>query len=320
MNSTARTAAILIMLFEKEKVAVNKLAEHYQKSERTIQRDFAAIKEMLAEQHSAIQLQKDSEGRYFFQNPARLSLKEVLAISKIMLSSRAFAKPELNQILRHLRSQLTAEDQIILDRIIGSENIRYHELQHQLVPHDTSTLTRINQFTHYIENAQVLHFGYTRADEIHEEQEGLPVAISFNLYYFYVWLYTERPERPYSIYRLDRFDSIKPLKRKISIPYRDRWDDGQFSVKSFQMFTGRDVTFRFEFWGLPEVPLDRLAHAKIIKPKAFPEDSVTIEASALDNGVMMWLLGEGSNVKVLSPPSFVTRFKAEIAKMQERYQ
>ncbi|SPS03206.1 helix-turn-helix transcriptional regulator [Latilactobacillus sakei] len=320
MKSTERITSILIALFEKEKPTVTDLTERYETTERTIQRDLATIREMLIEQRSAVTLHKDHRGRYYIQNPARIPIEEALALSKIVLSSRAFNKTELNQILTHLRSQLTAESQNILDRIIGSENIQYHELQHHLAPHDASILTRLNQFTHYVEEAQVLHFGYTRADEVHEEQDGLPVAISFNLFYFYVWLYTERKDRPYSIYRLDRFDNVKPLKRKITIPYRDRWDDGQFSVKSFQMFTGRDVTFRFEFWGPPEVPLDRLSHAKIIKPKAFPEDSVIIEASALDNGVMMWLLGEGASVKVLSPPSFVARFKAEIAKMQAHYQ
>lgn len=148
MKSTERITSILIALFEKEKPTVTDLTERYETTERTIQRDLATIREMLIEQRSAVTLHKDHRGRYYIQNPARIPIEEALALSKIVLSSRAFNKTELNQILTHLRSQLTAESQNILDRIIGSENIQYHELQHHLAPHDASILTRLNHSSH----------------------------------------------------------------------------------------------------------------------------------------------------------------------------
>lgn len=44
-----------------------------------------------------------------------------------------------------------------------------------------------------------------------------------------------------------------------------------------------------------------------------------IEATAYDTGVIMWLLSQGANVQVLSPPSFVKKIRSEIAEMQKRY-
>lgn len=57
----------------------------------------------------------------------------------------------------------------------------------------------------------------------------------------------------------------------------------------------------------------------VVRAVPFEDESVVIEATAYDTGVIMWLLSQGKNVQVLSPPSFVEKIKQEIGTMQKRY-
>ena len=83
------------------------------------------------------------------------------------------------------------------------------------------------------------------------------------------------------------------------------------------MYAGKEITFTFRFWGIIEAALDKLPTSKVIKE--FDDTSVLIEATAYDTGVIMWLLSQGANVQVTSPPSFVEKIQTEIEKMQKRY-
>ncbi|MHC5957086.1 WCX domain-containing protein [Enterococcus gallinarum] len=83
------------------------------------------------------------------------------------------------------------------------------------------------------------------------------------------------------------------------------------------MYAGKEVTFTFRFWGIIEAALDKLPNGKVIK--RYEDDSVIIEATAYDTGVIMWLLSQGKNVQVLSPLYFVEKIKLEIESMQKRY-
>lgn len=109
---------------------------------------------------------------------------------------------------------------------------------------------------------------------------------------------------------------VTETNKKIKIPHKDRLEDSELRKKMYFMYAGREVTFTFRFWGIVEAALDKLPNAKVIKEY---DDSVVIEATAYDTGVMMWLLSQGKQVQVLSPPSFVEKIRSEITEMQKRY-
>lgn len=83
------------------------------------------------------------------------------------------------------------------------------------------------------------------------------------------------------------------------------------------MYSGKEITFTFRFWGIIEAALDKLPDSKVIKE--YDDNSVLIEATACDTGVIVWLLSQGSNVQVFSPPFFVEKVKKEILNMKKRY-
>ena len=84
------------------------------------------------------------------------------------------------------------------------------------------------------------------------------------------------------------------------------------------MFPGDLVRITFEFSGLSlQSVLDRLPNARVID-KNGDKSIVTAEVN-YGRGLIMYLLSQGSWIKVLSPELLIDDIKAEINKMSEQY-
>lgn len=85
------------------------------------------------------------------------------------------------------------------------------------------------------------------------------------------------------------------------------------------MWHGKLRTIRFEFSG-PSVrsALDKLPTAKIIERLA--GNKYLIEAEVYGDGIKMWLLNQGSWVKVVAPDEYVEEIKTELETMLVAYQ
>lgn len=80
---------------------------------------------------------------------------------------------------------------------------------------------------------------------------------------------------------------------------------------------GTTQKIRFEFTGPSlQAILDRLPTAKVIDRY---DNKYLIEAEVYGNGIKMFLLSQGSWVKVIAPDEFVKEMKDEIKKMQLLY-
>ena len=83
------------------------------------------------------------------------------------------------------------------------------------------------------------------------------------------------------------------------------------------MWPGIQRTIRFEFSGPSlQAVLDKLPTARVIKT----ENNVSlVEAQVYGDVIRMWLLSQGSWVKVVYPQEFVAEMKEEIEKMKKIY-
>lgn len=312
MNSNQRIMDIFISLYEGKTVSVAELSIKYDTSIRTIQRDLATISNALDTDYSKIRLTVDSlHNLHFFERLDQLSPQEVLTIGKILLESRSLTKEEIEKIINHLLEELSLENSKIVKQSLANELLSYYPLKHQ-----ENLLQSIWDFTQYISEKTVLSFNYQKNRGKLVQRRGLPISLFFSEYYFYVILYNP-VYKNYITYRLDRFLDIQQTTEKIEIDYKDRLEDSELRKKMYFMYAGTEVTFTFRFWGIVEAALDKLPDSKVIK--TYEDNSVVIKATAYDTGVIMWLLSQGSNVQVLSPPSFVEKIKKEITNMQKRY-
>ncbi|WP_455709313.1 WCX domain-containing protein [Longibaculum muris] len=84
------------------------------------------------------------------------------------------------------------------------------------------------------------------------------------------------------------------------------------------MWPGKRQKVVFEFTGPSyQAILDKLHTAKIL---SIHNGVYTIEADVYGDGIKMYLLSQGSWVKVISPQSFVEEMKDEIRKMNNLYE
>ena len=118
-------------------------------------------------------------------------------------------------------------------------------------------------------------------------------------------------------YRIDRITDITVHRDKYVLTKEQNVDEGMLRRKSQFMWPGPSRRIRFEFTG-PSVQavLDRIPTAKVVERQ---NGRSIIEAEVFGSGIKMFLLSQGSWVKVLAPAEFVQEMKEEIDKLRCMY-
>lgn len=275
------------------------LAIQYNVSEKTIQRDIKDLRNYIAKtqfigNEVSIKYNKSKNVYYLVKHEQRgLNNKEVLAICKILLESRAFCKNELDSIIEKLLLQVTSKERGLIDKIILNERFHYVPLKH-----GKNMLNPVWELSQYIAKNEIIDITYKRKDGLLRKHTVKPVAIMFSEYYFYLVAFMADNTKDYpTIFRIDRFDNVKSTKERFVVPYKDKFSDGEFRKRVQFMYSGELHTVKFEYSGLLESLQDRLPTAKIISE----EDSVyIISVEVYGTGIKMWLQSQGEKVKVLS--------------------
>lgn len=292
---------------------VNKVEEanRFGVNEKSIQRDIEEIRcylETSAEDagiDNTVIYDRVQKG-YRLERVYRMKLtnSEILAICKILLDSRAFTRGEMTDMLRKLIECCVPKDnQKLVKELIRNEEFHYIEPQHKTVFIDK--MWKIGQA---IQNQKYIEIDYLRMrDKAVVKRKVKPVAIMFSEYYFYVTAFIddEKTRADFevlddsfpTIYRLDRIKNLKVLEETFHIPYRDRFEEGEFRKRIQFMYGGKLQRVKFEYRGeAVEAVLDRLPTAKIVDE----QDGVyTITAEVFGKGIDMWLRSQGDLVKVI---------------------
>ena len=218
--------------------------------------------------------------------------EEALALCKILLESRAFRKDELSQLIEKLIMQIAPADRSTAENIIRNEFVNYVPLQHK-----KHLLSPVWKLSEYITNQRVISFYYTRQDGKETKKTVKPVSIMFSEFYFYLIAFTADDSADYPIvFRIDRIADMKETGETFSVPYRERFNDGEFRKRIQFMYSGKLKKVTFEYSGVLEAILDRLPTAKIIKKD---KNVYTITAESYGDGIDMWLRSQGDKAKIL---------------------
>ena len=98
-----------------------------------------------------------------------------------------------------------------------------------------------------------------------------------------------------TIYRVDRIQSLKRTGEHFSIPYKDRFEEGEFRKRVQFMYGGKLQKIRFKYTGPSiEAVLDRLPTAEIVEQN---EEGWIVTAEVFGKGIDMWLRSQGENIK-----------------------
>lgn len=275
------------------------LARQFNVSVKTIQRDIDDLRAYLEEMHTgeqeaAIKYSKSRNGYYLVRFEREwLTNREVLAISKILLESRAFCREELELLIDKLLAQMNAGDRSRTEEIIQSERFYY-------VPprHNKKLLETMWELSQYIIRSEIIEIDYTRKDAVTKQHKVKPVAIMFSEYYFYLIVFMADNSKDYpTVFRIDRIRCFRTTGTKFHIPYKDKFNDGEFRKRVQFMFSGELRKIFFEYSGPSiESVLDRLPTADILKEE---NGTYSICVEVYGNGIDMWLRSQGDYVKIL---------------------
>ena len=303
-NAEAKSARLLEIyadLSQGDVLSKAELSTRYHVSERSIQRDMESLRSFIANHNLGQEVVYDynQKGYRLIQsNPKGLTNDEILAVCKILLESRSLRRDEMLPILDKLvECAVPAQNQKLIDDLILNETFHY-------IPphHDKRILHNLWALGEAVRHQQVLEIEYERMKD-HElvKRRVQPVGIMFSEYYFYLTAFLEDKshfENPGdlfpTIYRIDRIASFQVLDEHFRVPYRDRFEEGEFRKRVQFMYGGRLQHIKFRYTGPSiEAVLDRLPTAKIVEED---ENGWTVEAEVFGKGIEMWVRSQGKYI------------------------
>jgi len=313
MEYSGRLLEILFRAMRGEELSIRKLAGFYKVSTRSISRDISDIKTLLANNRELVGYAEldynHATKSYRITSSEFLTDKELFAVTKVILGSRAFSEIDMVELIAKFKRFTNVNDHRMLDKIVYKELHHYSELKHDC-DNVTETLWRLAKA---LNDKREITIRYYKMNRTLSEKRVQPVSLVFMEYYFYlIAYYPEQYEAP-RYFRVDRIKDIMGHKKTFDTAQIPDFDEGLLRKQCQFMFYGKPRKIRFSFTG-PSIQaiLDRLPTARIVEYK---QGAYIVEAEIQGDGIKMYLLSQGSWVKVLEPEELAIEMKAEIDKM-----
>ena len=206
-----------------EDLSVQRLADEYEVSTKSITRNINDLKNFLADHRELVghtELQYSHQDRcYRLFMDEFLSSKELFSLVEVMIGARAFSKEELLQLTAKLKKFTTPEDRQKLNELVRKELYHYPEVKHDC----ESVQEYLWQLVNCIADKQEISIDYYRMDRKWVTHRLRPASVMFTDYYFYLiaFLTEGKTEKPY-YFRIDRIRQItvhrKNSQQKIHRP------------------------------------------------------------------------------------------------------
>lgn len=276
------------------------LSIQYKVSEKTVARDISELRNYYAESNKieqyVINYNKKLNG-YLLDKIAEenLSNKDILALSKIILGSRAFNQNEMEKMINKLLLNITENDRFKVKEVILNEKYNYVPLKH-----GRELLDYIWILSQSITEQRVVEFNYKRQDGKETVKRIKAAAIMFSEFYFYVIGYLADSSKNSEItFRIDRIKNLSMTSEVFEVEYKNKFKDGELRKLVQFMYTGEKRKIKFEFTGPSiEAVLDKLPTAKSKKIEG-KSNAYLVTAEVCGEGIDMWIRSQGEYIKML---------------------
>lgn len=332
MDKAPRILDIYVRLCEGKIINKKEEAQKFKVDERSIQRDIDEIRKYLADREidcpgdcRTVEYNREQKGFAMVGGKgALMTNSEILAVSKILLESRAFTKIEMNDILDKLiLGCVPKRNMELVSDLISNEKFHYVALRNNSAIKD-----KLWEIGETIKAQNIIEISYRRGGDEGKVVQNIlqPLAIIFSEYYFYLianivkksqrGTYEKIYQYP-AVYRIDRILEYKEIGEKYRVDYINRFEEGIFRKRIQFMFQGKLMKIQFKYTGgNSEAVLDRLPTARIISEMNGVQ---LVEAEVYGKGILMWLLSLGDMVEVVQPKELREEMKEKISAMMNLY-
>lgn len=294
-------------LLKNADIDIKKYAEENKINIRTAERDIKTIRNFLAKKDETKLIHNSKKKKYqltYTEDSVNLTKSEMLAISKILLASRAFLKNEISLIIDKIVKQCGSENDLkSIQNLLNNEKFHYIELQHK-----KSFINNIWDLGQAIKNKKKIEISYKKLDGKIVKRIVNPVGLMFSEFYFYLLAHIENIDKEKhfdnkddeypTIYRVDRIEEFKILNEKFTPTlYTNRFQEGKFRKQVQFMTGGRLRTIKFIYKGTSiEAVLDKIPTSKVLEKN---KDTYLISAQVFGNGIDRWILSQGEAIEVI---------------------
>ena len=294
-------------LLKNADIDIKKYAEENKINIRTAERDIKTIRNFLAKKDETKLIHNSKKKKYqltYTEDSVNLTKSEMLAISKILLASRAFLKDEISLIIDKIVKQCGSEEDLkSIQNLLNNEKYHYVELQHK-----KSFINNIWSFGQAIKSKKKIEISYKKLDGKIVKRIVNPVGLMFSEFYFYLLAHIENIDKEKyfdnkddeypTIYRVDRIEEFKILNEKFTPTlYTNRFQEGKFRKQVQFMTGGRLRTIKFIYKGTSiEAVLDKIPTSKVLEKN---KDTYLISAQVFGNGIDRWILSQGEAIEVI---------------------
>ncbi|MBQ7502123.1 WYL domain-containing protein [bacterium] len=319
LNKQERLLEIFFRGLRGESLRVSELANEYKVSEKSVSRYISELKDFLADHRELVgytELQYDYRQKsYQLCLDGFLSNKELFALTELIIGTRAFSKIKLLELINKLEHFTTPTDRPRLREMICREMFHYSEVRHECESVDDVLWQLVCSIT----ESKEISIEYYRLDQETVTHRVYPASVLFSDSYFYLIAFEiDDAEQTPKYFRVDRIRHITVHRKRLAPVDWPNFDEGLLRRRSLFMWASKLRTIRFEYSGRSvQAVLDRLPTAKIIEKRH--DNTYLLEAEVYGDGIRMWLLSQGSWVKVVGPPEFVEEMRGEIQTMLNSY-
>lgn len=294
-NKTGKMLALFDIMIHGHPLTKEQIATRFDVNARTANRYLAAIRQYLEE------AEKEDGPR----RELRYSRED-----------RTYRIAEVEN--RLLQSAVLPEEQEEIKEFVKRELFDYLDPSH-----GKPDMDQLWEVAQAIKKHHVITFDYTKIGSAQgTPHRALPLGVVFSEYYFYVIAlpfgddHKPDPTVDTRTYRLDRMSDVEETKIKWDVPYNKRFREGVFKNQTQYMFSGSIQHVAFLYTGRSiEAVMDRIPTAR----KVLQDDgSWLITAELKGEGILMWLLSQGSSVNVLAPTTLRERWLTEARKICEQ--
>lgn len=291
-------------LLSGEVIDKQKAAEEYGVNPRSIQRDIDSIRDFCSNlavnygEVAEVRYDRRAKGFRIVNNRApALTEGELFVILKILLESRSLAKEEMKSIVSNLlETCLPVGEQKKMEDRISNELFHYVEPRHK-----KKLVSRIWDLGSAVYAHREVRLEYTKANGEVTKAAVKPVGIMESEFYFYLIAYIGNKHKEYpgypTIYRIDRISDYEISDKVFYVPYKDRFEEGEFRKRISFMYGGRVHKVRLLYTGEDvDMVLDRIPTGQAVRRE---DGSFVVTAEIYgDTGLDFWLNGQ-RNVELL---------------------